>query len=67
MKHIIVKVFGIISIVLLSCTLLCGAWVATHETSDITFHAVFSCISIIIALISQTVSLFKCKFCKMRR
>ena len=67
MKHIIVKGLGILSIILLSCTLLCGAWVATHETSDVSFHVAFSSVSIIIAIISQIVSLVKCKFCKARR
>ena len=63
MKHIMVKGLNILSIVLLCCTLLCGAWVATHEMSDMHFHAVFSCVSIIIALISQIVNLLKRKFC----
>lgn len=67
MKHIMVKGLGILSIVLLCCTLLCGAWVATHETSDVSFHAALSSVSIIIAIISQIVSLVKCKFCKGRR
>ena len=64
MKHLFVNILGILSIILLSCTLLCGVWVATHEGSDISFHAIFSSVCIVIAILSQLVNLCKCKFCK---
>ena len=64
MKHKLVKCLGVTSIILLCLTLLCGAWVGTHEGSDTSFHAMFSSICVIIAIISQIISLFKCKYCK---
>ena len=63
MKHFIVKSLNILTIVLLCCTLLCGAWVATHEITDLSFHATLSAVSVIVAIISEIVSLCKCRFC----
>lgn len=66
MKHILVKSLGIISVVLLCCTLLCGVWVGTHEGSDLAFHATLSAVSVITAIISQVVYLLKCRHCGKR-
>lgn len=41
-----------VTIVFLVCTLICGAWVGKHPESDMHFHAVFSAISVIIALVT---------------
>lgn len=63
MKHILIKGMGILSIVLLCCTLICGGWVATHPMNDMRFHAVFSAVSIGFAMITLLVYMMKCRFC----
>lgn len=64
MKHIIIKVMGIISIFLLCCTLICGAWVGSHPNSDMKFHAMLSGSSVIFSIITQIAYMNKCRFCK---
>lgn len=64
MRHKIVKALGILSIILLCCTLICGIWISSHPVEDITFHAGLSAAAVVVALISQIASLCKCRFCK---
>lgn len=67
MRHKLVKGLGIISIILLCCTLLCGYWVGTHPVEDMKFHAVFSAISVCIAIITEFIFMFKCRFCNKHK
>lgn len=67
MKHKLVNLLGIVSIILLCCTLLCGLWVGSHPISDLKFHAMLSAISVVIAIITQMIFMFKCKFCVNHR
>lgn len=60
----LIKIMGYIVIVLLICTLICGAWIGAHPEGDVHFHGVFSSISVIMALIMQVINLAKCKYCR---
>ncbi|MDD2955571.1 MAG: hypothetical protein PHD67_04560 [Oscillospiraceae bacterium] len=61
MKHVMIKILNIASIVLLCCTLICGAWVSTHPVEDMAFHAVFSGISVVVAIVVLVVNSCKGK------
>lgn len=67
MKHKLVKALGIISIILLFCTLLCGYWIGVHPYGNMKFHAVFSAVSICFAIITQLIFMFKCRFCNKHK
>lgn len=53
MKEILVKGFAVMSITMLCFSLICGIWVGTHETSDLSFHAILCGISAVLAIVSQ--------------
>ncbi|MFV0394596.1 MAG: hypothetical protein ACK5LC_09405 [Coprobacillaceae bacterium] len=59
---LLLKVSGIISIVLLSCTIFCGVWLKFHPVDDKSFHFILSISSVIVALI--TIVLFMMNFKK---
>ncbi|MDD6769742.1 MAG: hypothetical protein SPJ62_17015 [Inconstantimicrobium porci] len=61
---IVMKFMNYISIILLVCTLICGAWIEKHPKGNVHFHAVFSAISVIIALVVIIMNMRKCRHCK---
>lgn len=44
------KIMGILSIVLLLCTIICGLWIKFHPQEDIQFHFMLSFITVIMSL-----------------
>lgn len=56
---IILKLSEILSIILLSCTLICGLWVRYHKQEDMQFHFMLSLISVIVSLLTIILFMFQ--------
>jgi len=56
---IFLKILGIVSIVLLVSTIICGLWIKSHPQEDMQFHFVLSLTTVIISLF--TIVLFMLK------
>nr|WP_308741878.1 hypothetical protein [uncultured Anaerocolumna sp.] len=56
---VLLKLLGIVSIVMLISTIICGLWIRSHPQEDIQFHFVLSLTTVIISLL--TIVLFMLK------
>ncbi len=56
---IFLKIMGSFSILLLSCTIICGLWIRFHPQEDMQFHFVLSLAAVVISLL--TIVLFMLK------
>ncbi|GAA4653615.1 hypothetical protein GCM10023142_07530 [Anaerocolumna aminovalerica] len=56
---VLLKLLGIVSIVMLISTIICGLWIKSHPQEDIQFHFVLSLTTVIISLL--TIVLFMLK------
>lgn len=51
--NIFLKIMGIVSILLLLCTIICGLWIKAHpEGNDLNFHSILSLASVLVSLIT---------------
>lgn len=39
---VFLKILGIISLVMIVCTVICGCWIRAHKVDDISFHFILS-------------------------
>lgn len=56
---ILTKILGVISIVLLICTIICGLWIKSNPISDLKFHFTLSLSTVLISLITIILFMFK--------
>ncbi len=49
---ILLKILGILSIVLIATTIICGLWIKSHPQDDIQFHFVLSLSTVLVALVT---------------
>ena len=49
---IVLKIFGILSIVLIASTIICGLWIRVHPQEDIQFHFVLSLSTVLVSLVT---------------
>lgn len=55
----ILKLLGGVSVLLLVCTLICGAWIRTHPPEDIGFHFTLSVAAVLVSLVTILIFLFQ--------
>lgn len=56
---VLLKIMGGVSILLLTCTIICGLWIRFHPQEDTQFHFVLSLATVVISLL--TIVLFMLK------
>lgn len=50
--NLLLKGMGVISCILLSCTIICGLWIRTHPQEDMQFHFGLSLTAVLVSLVT---------------
>lgn len=49
---VVLAILGIVSILLIACTLICGLWIKSHPVEDIGFHFKLSLSTVLVSLVT---------------
>lgn len=56
---IFLKIMGSASILLLTCTIICGLWIRFHPQKDMQFHFVLSLVAVMVSLLTIILLMLK--------